>query len=82
MSPYEILQLARSTKSMRDMFMSKRSRHVWVASRAAMGIPDLENVSEPYYADLLFSKRCHGKVRITFNLLPDTAFTIISAELR
>lgn len=65
MTPYDILQLARSTKALREMFMSKRSKHVWVASRVAMGIPDLDNFSEPHYADLLFSKRCHTEVRIS-----------------
>lgn len=65
-SPYDLLQLARSTKALREIFMSKRSKHIWVASRTAMDIPDLEEFSEPYYADLLFSRRCHAEVRITF----------------
>lgn len=62
MSPYDILQLARTSKSLRGIFMSKSSKHVWVAARTSMGIPDVDDFSEPYYADLLFSKRCHGEV--------------------
>ncbi len=63
MSPFDILQLARSTKALREKLMSKTSKHMWLAARSTMGVPDLNDFSEPYYADLLFSKRCHGKVQ-------------------
>ncbi len=63
MSPDDILQLARSTKALREKLMSKTSKHMWLAARSSMGVPDLNDFSEPHYADLLFSKRCHGKVQ-------------------
>ncbi|KLO18517.1 hypothetical protein SCHPADRAFT_120373 [Schizopora paradoxa] len=59
MSPNDVLNLARSSKTLRKFFMSKSSKHVWVSARKAMGIPDLDHLSEPHYADLLFNKRCH-----------------------
>ncbi len=62
MSPYDIIQLARSTKALREKLMSKTSKQIWLAARSSMGVPDLDKFSEPHYADLLFSKRCHGEV--------------------
>lgn len=62
--------------------MSKQSKHVWVVARASMDIPDLEGFSEPHFADLLFSKRCHGKVRYTAYFCFFSTFINTGAELR
>ncbi|KLO18515.1 hypothetical protein SCHPADRAFT_993552 [Schizopora paradoxa] len=62
MTPYDILKLARSSKTLRRFFMSKTlSEHIWVAARKAMGIPDIPHFNEPFYADLLFDKKCYTK---------------------
>ncbi len=59
MSPEDLLQLARSSRALRDFFMSKTSIRFWAAARAAQDIPDCPgDLSEPQYADLLFGKGC------------------------
>ena len=52
--------MARSCKTLRDFFMSKVSAPVWAASRNGIGLPPCPpDLSEPQYADLLFSKGCY-----------------------
>ena len=58
--PLDLLTMARSCKLLRDFFMSKASAPAWVASRRAIELPDCpSDLSEPQYADLLFSKGCY-----------------------
>ena len=55
LSPDDLLRLARTTKRIRDILMSKYSKHIWVAARKTLGVPDCPpDLSEPHYADLLF----------------------------
>ena len=52
--------MARSCKTLRGFFMSKASAPAWVASRQAIALPECPpDLSEPKYADLLFSKGCY-----------------------
>ncbi|KAF8512177.1 hypothetical protein JB92DRAFT_2929793 [Gautieria morchelliformis] len=62
LEPLDVLRLARSTRDFNSMLMSRSSRPIWRAARAAY--PDLPpcppDLSEPAYARLLFEKDCHA----------------------
>ncbi|KLO15292.1 hypothetical protein SCHPADRAFT_275443 [Schizopora paradoxa] len=55
LSPDDLLRLSRTSKHSRDILMSKTSKHIWVASRKTLNVPDCPpDLSEPQYADLIF----------------------------
>ncbi|KDQ57882.1 hypothetical protein JAAARDRAFT_78398 [Jaapia argillacea MUCL 33604] len=58
--PVDILQLGRASKRFRSTFMSRSSKHVWVAARRNVpGLPDCPpDLDEPQYANLLFEHNC------------------------
>ncbi|KAL5490579.1 hypothetical protein ACEPAI_5412 [Sanghuangporus weigelae] len=57
LSPEDILNLARSTKSWPKLLMSRDSKPVWRAARENVGLPECpEDLSEPQYADLVFGR--------------------------
>ncbi|KAH8113511.1 hypothetical protein DFH11DRAFT_1544751 [Phellopilus nigrolimitatus] len=57
----DLLQLARSTRALRSLLMSKSSRTIWLASEAAMGLPPCpSDMCEPQYASLQFEKFCNA----------------------
>ncbi|KII91497.1 hypothetical protein PLICRDRAFT_105367 [Plicaturopsis crispa FD-325 SS-3] len=60
--PVDILQLSRVSKEFRSLFMSRNSRHVWVAARRnAPGVPDCPpDMTEGQYARLLFEHDCYA----------------------
>ncbi|KAG9008181.1 hypothetical protein FRB93_006749 [Tulasnella sp. JGI-2019a] len=61
LQPIDLLQLARSTKTLRSHLMSKVSFSVWKASRENVigGTPECpEYMSEPAFARLLFANEC------------------------
>ncbi|TDL22298.1 hypothetical protein BD410DRAFT_256420 [Rickenella mellea] len=61
MSPIDILHLARTSESLRDLLMSKKSRPIWRAAQQNLGLPDCPpDICEPQYARLLFEKECHA----------------------
>ncbi|KAI0329839.1 hypothetical protein GY45DRAFT_1337187 [Cubamyces sp. BRFM 1775] len=60
--PYDILQLSRSSKELRAILLSRKSRGIWVAARRNMvpPMPDCpeEHLSEPRYAQLFYERTC------------------------
>ncbi|KAE9405949.1 hypothetical protein BT96DRAFT_1015209 [Gymnopus androsaceus JB14] len=60
LDPGDLLRLARTSKELRNMLMSKSSESIWRATRSNVeGIPPLpDDLSEPQYAHLLFSQYC------------------------
>ncbi|KAF5368016.1 hypothetical protein D9758_004378 [Tetrapyrgos nigripes] len=62
LTPYDVLRLARTTKGLRTLLMSKSSSSVWQAARSNVpALPSpLAGMSEPEYANLTFDARCHS----------------------
>ncbi|KAG9002425.1 hypothetical protein FRB94_003944 [Tulasnella sp. JGI-2019a] len=61
LEPLDLLQLARSTRALRNHLMSKASSNLWKASRLNVigGTPECpEYLSEPAFARLLFAEEC------------------------
>ncbi|KAF8141420.1 hypothetical protein EV363DRAFT_1204107 [Boletus edulis] len=60
--PLDLLNLARTCKSLRELLMDKSSEFVWkTARRQVRGLPDCPaDLTEPEYANLVFHARCHG----------------------
>ena len=58
--PLDMLNLARTSKSLRSLTLAKSCRSAWVASFTTVpGLPLCpENLSEPLYAALLFDRHC------------------------
>ncbi|KAJ7274433.1 hypothetical protein B0H12DRAFT_398360 [Mycena haematopus] len=61
LNPMDLLHLARTTKEIRGILMSRSSTFIWRESRTHVeGLPDLPpDLSEPQYANLCFSTHCH-----------------------
>ncbi|OBZ71726.1 hypothetical protein A0H81_08960 [Grifola frondosa] len=59
--PRDLLHLSRTSKDFRAILMSRTSAHFWKAARQHVeGLPDCPPfLSEPAYANLLFSPHCH-----------------------
>ncbi|KAI9566218.1 hypothetical protein HD554DRAFT_1206515 [Boletus coccyginus] len=60
--PLDLLNFARTCKSLRELLMDKASEFVWrTARRQVQGLPDCPaDMTEPEYANLLCYARCHG----------------------
>ncbi|KAG8221238.1 hypothetical protein J3R82DRAFT_1400 [Butyriboletus roseoflavus] len=60
--PMDLLNLARTCKSLRDLLMHKSALFLWkTALRQIEGLPDCPaDLDEPEYANLVFYTRCHG----------------------
>ncbi|KAI0350284.1 hypothetical protein OH77DRAFT_1413304 [Trametes cingulata] len=61
--PIDILQLARTSKLLRNILLSHGSRSVWITARKAIEPPLPEcphGVSEPQYASVVFERFCHA----------------------
>ncbi|KZT70895.1 hypothetical protein DAEQUDRAFT_707622 [Daedalea quercina L-15889] len=60
--PMDLLNLARTSKPFRVLLMSRISAGLWRTSRKLVeGLPDCpEHLSEPAYANLVFSAQCHN----------------------
>ncbi|KAH9895856.1 hypothetical protein C8Q73DRAFT_689792 [Cubamyces lactineus] len=58
--PIDLLQLARTSKTLRSVFLSRTSRSVWLASlNRITGLPPCPtDMTEPAYAALLFDRIC------------------------
>lgn len=58
MGPMDLVNLARTSKALRQVLMSRKSMWVWIAARRNAGavmVPDPpEDISEPAWALLLF----------------------------
>ena len=60
LNPTDLLNMARSSQSLRNLFMSKDSKSAWRRVRENLELPDCpDDLSEPQYADLLFGKGCY-----------------------
>ncbi|KAI9570860.1 hypothetical protein HD554DRAFT_2312480 [Boletus coccyginus] len=61
--PLDLLSLARTCKSLRELLMDKASAFVWKTARRGQvqGLPDCPaDMTEPEYANLVFYSRCNG----------------------
>ncbi|KAE9393654.1 hypothetical protein BT96DRAFT_214610 [Gymnopus androsaceus JB14] len=67
LDPGDLLRLARTSKNLRNVLMSKSSESVWRAARSNVdhGLPSLpDDLSEPQYAHLVFfDSYCHNCLR-------------------
>ncbi|KAF8547193.1 hypothetical protein OG21DRAFT_951851 [Imleria badia] len=58
--PLDLLSLARTCKSLRELLMDQSSAFVWETARRQVGLPDCPaDLTEPGYANLVFYPRCH-----------------------
>lgn len=65
LEPIDLLRLARTSHFFRGMLMRKGAKTIWEAARSNLAkdfpaCPDW--LSEPAYANLIFSKECHVRV--------------------
>lgn len=58
--PEDLLALARTTRQLRSVFMSKESVPCWAAARRSLGLPHWPAISEPAYATLIFEATCQS----------------------
>ncbi|THH07082.1 hypothetical protein EW145_g3631 [Phellinidium pouzarii] len=59
LAPDDLLRLARSSKALRDVLMSRNSTGIWKAAEEGIGLPDCpSDLSSPQYASLLFDTFC------------------------
>ncbi|KAF9481490.1 hypothetical protein BDN70DRAFT_803339 [Pholiota conissans] len=72
LEPRDLLHIARTTKSLRSLLMSRSSVTVWKSARSNIfGLPDCpDDLSEPQYAALMFVKRC----TVSFSQLNSSIF--------
>ncbi|KAK0220586.1 hypothetical protein IW262DRAFT_1317289 [Armillaria fumosa] len=60
LSPQDVLQLARSSKDLRSIFMSRSSIAIWKAARRTVECPSpITGFSEPAWANLMFMNTCN-----------------------
>jgi hypothetical protein len=66
LNPLDILNLARTTKALRDILMRRSAISVWKEARSNVeGLPPCPaDMTEAQYANLAFSPHCH--VRPTY----------------
>ncbi|KAH8116084.1 hypothetical protein DFH11DRAFT_1506935 [Phellopilus nigrolimitatus] len=70
MTPADLLSMARSSKSLRELLMSKSSKQIWRAAEDAVGLPECPpDLSSPQYASLIFDKFCMVRF-LSFMLCP------------
>ncbi|KAG6813335.1 hypothetical protein H0H92_011883 [Tricholoma furcatifolium] len=64
LEPIDILNLSRTSKSLRNILMSRSSIGVWRNARAHVeGLPECpDDMSEPAYANLVFYPYCHRNI--------------------
>ncbi|KAJ6531794.1 hypothetical protein B0H19DRAFT_1188595 [Mycena capillaripes] len=61
LNPMDLLNLARTTKEIRGILMTRSNAFIWKESRTRVeGLPDLpRDLCEPQYANLCFDSHCH-----------------------
>ncbi|KAH8108785.1 hypothetical protein DFH11DRAFT_1631329 [Phellopilus nigrolimitatus] len=60
LNPHDILNMSRSSRSLRSLLMSKQSKSIWRAARQSLDMPECpSDLSEPEYADLVFGRGCY-----------------------
>ncbi|EIW52705.1 uncharacterized protein TRAVEDRAFT_76372, partial [Trametes versicolor FP-101664 SS1] len=62
--PLDLLHLSRTSKQLRSIMLSARSRSVWITSLASIdGLPPCpKDMSEPAYSALLFCRACNVSI--------------------
>ncbi|KAF7374985.1 hypothetical protein MSAN_00384600 [Mycena sanguinolenta] len=77
LNPMDLLNLARTTKEIRGILMSRSSAFIWKESRSHVeGLPDLPpDLCEPQYANLCFSTHCHQCLAIPISTIVWSART-------
>ncbi|KDR85883.1 hypothetical protein GALMADRAFT_235021 [Galerina marginata CBS 339.88] len=65
LDPIDLLNLVRSLKDLRKLFMSRSTALIWKQARLNIdGLPDCpSDLNEPQYANLAFSNNCHFCLR-------------------
>ncbi|KAJ3770832.1 hypothetical protein FB446DRAFT_691664 [Lentinula raphanica] len=65
LEPRDLLRLARTTKDLRGILMSRSSENIWRIARGNVeGLPPCPvDLNEPQYANLLFESYCHVCMR-------------------
>ncbi|KAF9473290.1 hypothetical protein BDN70DRAFT_817465 [Pholiota conissans] len=60
LDPIDLLNLARTTKALRAVLMSRLSMFIWKSARSHIaGLPECpDDLNEPQYAALMFDTRC------------------------
>lgn len=59
LTPHDLLRLARSTKRLREVLMSKQAKPIWNAAEKAAGLPDCPcDMSSPQLASFLYDYHC------------------------
>lgn len=70
-SPEVLLPMARASKALRSLLISKSSKLIWVAAERAIGIPPCPpDLSCPQYASLIFDKFCMVSNNLLYRKLP------------
>ncbi|KLO09924.1 hypothetical protein SCHPADRAFT_833319 [Schizopora paradoxa] len=65
LAPLDLLNLGRSSHSLRGLLMTKKSAYVWRAARESMSLPSIPpQLSEPQYANLLFCLGCQVRLYV------------------
>ncbi|KAF9071236.1 hypothetical protein BDP27DRAFT_536276 [Rhodocollybia butyracea] len=64
LEPGDLLRLARTSRDLRGILMSKTSGNIWYTARGNVkDLPPLpKDLNEPQYAHLLFESYCHASV--------------------
>ncbi|KAI0780640.1 hypothetical protein BD413DRAFT_600202 [Trametes elegans] len=65
LNPYDLLQLSRTTKALREILMHRSAITIWRNARLNVDeLPDCPpDLAEPAYANLLFDNHCHYCVK-------------------
>jgi len=59
LEPLDILRLSRISKQFRATFASKHSRHIWIAARRNISMPECpSDLTELQYISLMFEQSC------------------------
>ncbi|GLB35481.1 hypothetical protein LshimejAT787_0210460 [Lyophyllum shimeji] len=61
LAPYDLLNLSRTSKALRNILMHRSSTYVWKSARShIVGLPECpSDLSEPQYANLIYYPYCH-----------------------
>jgi len=60
LEPLDVLRLARTTKALRNVLMSRTAMSIWKQALSNDELPKCpDDLTEPQYANLAFSEHCH-----------------------
>ena len=88
LTPQELLSLARATKRLRTLLMSKESKQIWRAAEIAVGLPECPDINSPHLATFLLyvcgfepTKAFHSPSFVRYVLRTNPSGTSRLAEL-